>query len=136
MNFPKKNKRRLFYSVILFLLGFYLVFNYVVFKPHKTTAKVKSVFVGKASSFIDTIQKEGIKPWLNKMVTLKGKVDSKDNFGLVLRNGIYCQFKKQSDIGSVQLNQEVYIKGQIIGYDDLLEELKLNYCIIKNIQHD
>lgn len=136
MNFQKKNKKKLLYSIVLLVLGFYLVYNYIIYKPHKVVAKVKSEYIGNASDLLDSVKQNGIQPWLNKIVTLQGTVSSKDDFGVVLNGTIYCQFKKQSKITTINLEQTISLKGQIIGYDDLLEELKLNYCIIKNTQND
>ncbi|WP_299108194.1 hypothetical protein [uncultured Tenacibaculum sp.] len=134
MNFQKKNKKKLLYSLLVLLLGFYLVYNYIIYKPHKVVDKVKSEFVGNASDLLDSIKTQDIKLWLNKIVTIQGKVTSKDDFGIVLNEAIYCQLKKKSNIQSIKAEQSIALKGQIIGYDDLLEELKLKYCIIKNIQ--
>lgn len=134
MSFQKKNKKRLLYSLLVLLLGFYLVYNYIIYKPHKVVDKVKSEFVGNASDLLDSIKTKDITFWQNKIVTIQGKVTSKDDFGIVLNGAIYCQLKKKSNTLSINAEQSIALKGQIIGYDDLLEELKLKYCIIKNIQ--
>ncbi|WGH74326.1 hypothetical protein P8625_09375 [Tenacibaculum tangerinum] len=108
----------------------------MVYKPHETIDEVTSAYVGSAPDFLITLKNDGTTLWLNKTVTLKGKVTSKDDFGIVLNNAIYCQLKKQSDNQTINIEEAVSLKGQIIGYDDLLEELKLTNCIIKNTHND
>lgn len=136
MNFSKKNKKTLWYSLTLLLLGCYFVYNYVIYKPHRAVSKITSEYIGSASDFLIRLESEDTQNWLNKVVTLTGTVSLIDSSGVLLNNTIYCQFKNTSEIAVVQTKQSLSIKGQIIGYDDLLDELKLNYCTIKTTTHD
>ncbi|MGG6230102.1 hypothetical protein [Tenacibaculum sp. SDUM215027] len=134
MSFLKKNKKWIIPSIIFLLLGTTIFFNYI-YKPHKTTEELKAEFSGTASTFLSSL-KNDIAPWLNKTVILTGTVSSLDAEGITMNNSIYCQFRKDVKFKSLTINQPVTIKGIIIGYDDLLEELKINQCIIKKITND
>ena len=48
----------------------------------------------------------------------------------MLDHGIYCQLLNASDHKELTAGGEVKIKGRFIGYDDLLEEVKLDQCLI------
>ncbi|MEY8860762.1 hypothetical protein [Tenacibaculum singaporense] len=130
----KKNKKWLIPSVIFLLLGTTIFFNYI-YKSHKTTEELNAEFNGEASLFFTSL-KQDIKPWLNKTVILTGNVSSIDTEGVIIDKSIYCQFRKDVNFKLLTINQPITIKGVVIGYDDLLEELKVNQCIIKKTTND
>lgn len=127
MSLSKKNK------IILFLIitGFavvILVYNYAMKAPAKIETK-EVVFDGLAVDFIKNVQ-ESAAVWQNKVVVLKGNITSKDDKGITLENQIYCQFREDVNFSMLKTNTQIILKGRVIGYDDLLEEIKLDQCII------
>lgn len=130
MSFLKKNKKWLLPSITLLILGIFLAYSYV-YKPHQNTEDLKVDFKGEASTILSSIKGDSTL-WLNKVVELSGKVTSKDSKGITLNNSIYCQFREDTKTSEINIDDTITIKGQIIGYDDLLDELKINQCIIKN----
>ncbi|CAM1346042.1 hypothetical protein [Tenacibaculum crassostreae] len=134
MSFLKKNKKWLISSVILLILGIFLAYSYV-YKPHQNTESLKTDFEGEASTLLSSI-KDDSTLWLNKVVVLSGKVTSKDVKGITLNNSIYCQFREDTKTSEINIDDTITIKGQIIGYDDLLDELKINQCIIKKLTNE
>jgi hypothetical protein len=69
--------------------------------------------------------------WQDKIVLISGEISSLDDKGFVLSKNIYCILKEVSILKKITSKQNIIIKGRIIGYDDLLEELKLDQCIIQ-----
>ena len=65
--------------------------------------------------------------YLNKAIEIKGKVTAHENNLVTLDGKISCQLKTKE---KVDLNTLIVIKGRVTGYDDLLEELRLDHCII------
>lgn len=129
MSLKKRNKWLIF--ILIILLTFMVIgYNYV-YKSHKTTEELATNFKGKSNDFILLVNKKSSK-WINKTVELSGEITEKDALGVVLNNSIYCQFIKTTNTNDFKPNQIITIKGVVVGYDDLLEELKLNQCIIKN----
>jgi len=47
----------------------------------------------------------------------------------MLNDYIYC-VKDSTQKISIEPNENVVVKGRYIGFDDLLEEIKLDHCII------
>ena len=79
------------------------------------------------SSNVDVANKK----YLEKAIEISGKVISVKNKEVILENAIVCNFKNE-DI-SVKESQIITVKGRVVGYDDLMEEIKLDQCfIIKN----
>jgi len=128
MNLFLKNKRIVFVVVAL-MIAAYGMYKYA-YKPHETIESLTTSFVGDSSDFLIKIQ-ENPDNWQNKVVQLTGKISSKDKKGVLLNNSIYCQFRTASEVAKLKSLEKITIKGRIIGYDDLLEELKLDQCIIQ-----
>jgi uncharacterized protein YdeI (BOF family) len=128
MNLSKKSK--IFLSVIVLLLvAVFAVYKYSMQPPAKIESK-KVDFSGTSEALLNQVQKDAT-IWENKVVELTGVITSKDEKGITLSNQIYCQFREDVQAASLQNEQKITLKGRIIGYDDLLEELKLDQCIIQ-----
>ncbi|MFK8060436.1 MAG: hypothetical protein AB8B78_10135 [Polaribacter sp.] len=98
----------------------------------KAPAKIETkevVFDGLASDFLTKVQDDAA-VWQDKVVNLKGKITAIDSKGITLENQIYCQFREDVNFSSLKINTQITLKGRVIGYDDLLEEIKLDQCII------
>lgn len=82
------------------------------------------------SEFITNIETAN-KKYLEKAVAIKGKITASNAKDVVLDENIICRFKNQ-DL-SIKNGQSITVKGRIVGYDDLMGELKLDQCfVIKN----
>ena len=67
------------------------------------------------------------KKYLNKAVEITGKVTNITENVITLDGKVSCQLQVSEQ---VNLDSQVKIKGRVTGYDDLLEELKLDQCLI------
>jgi len=128
MSLSKRSKGVLI-AVIIVLIGGVSVYKYM-YKPHATIESLEVAFTGTSSDFLSKIQ-ENADAWQNKVVLLSGKITSTDAKGITLNESMYCQFRDVAKLTGLKTTQEIKIKGRIIGYDDLLEELKLDQCIIQ-----
>ena len=68
------------------------------------------------------------KKYLEKAVAITGTVTDNNPNQVIIDNSIICTLK--SPIASLKINQEVTLKGRVVGYDDLMGEIKLDQCII------
>lgn len=128
MNLSKKNKW-LFSFLLLGCLSFYSAYKYA-YQPHKTIENLKIDYSGNSNEFLEKI-KDMPSDWTNKIVQLKGVITSKNSKGITLNNNVFCQFKDDKNILKLKTSQQISIKGRVIGYDDLLDEIKLDQCIIQ-----
>ncbi|MFY0602655.1 MAG: hypothetical protein JXQ93_01815 [Flavobacteriaceae bacterium] len=128
MSLSKKSKILLLLAIGGILIAFG-VYSYA-YQAHKTIEEFSVEFDGKSNDFLIKIQ-ENDSIWQNKAVVLTGTITSKDTKGIMLDGSIYCQFRDSITLTTIENNQSIKIKGRIIGYDDLLEELKLDQCIIQ-----
>lgn len=128
MSLSKKSKV-IISLLILIAISVVVVYQYSMRPPKKIEAK-KVDFTGTSDAFLSKV-KEDFSIWQDKVVVLSGTITNNDGKGVTLSDQIYCQFREDVNINSIQNNQEIKIKGRVIGYDDLLEELKLDQCIIQ-----
>ncbi|WP_152611534.1 hypothetical protein [Psychroserpens damuponensis] len=108
----------------------YGVYNYT-YKAHKTIDELELKYSGTSEVFLKKI-KTNAKHWQNVVVQLNGTITAKDNKGITLNHSTYCQLDDVALLPSLEIAQKVTIKGRMIGYDDLLEEVKIDQTIIKN----
>jgi len=66
------------------------------------------------------------KKYLEKPVAVSGTVTSVNGTEVIIDNSVNCNFSKPD--ASVKSGQNVVIKGRVIGFDDLLGEVKLDQC--------
>lgn len=126
MSWLKKNKFLLL--IVIIVLGAYSGYKYA-YKPHKTIEELAINYKGSATEFISKAS-SNFTDWETKVVEINGTITSKDQGGVMLNEQIYCQLKDSTRLAKLTENQKIQIKGRVIGYDDLLEELKLNQCIL------
>ena len=128
MNLSRKSKRILIVFGALLIVG-YSSYKYV-FKPHKSIEQLELKFSGTSEAFLKKAD-GNVSTWEGMAIELKGVVTSIDKRGITLNGSIYCQLLDKNFVAVLQVGQDIRIKGRVIGYDDLLEEIKLDQTIIK-----
>ena len=66
------------------------------------------------------------KKYLEKPVLVSGVVTSVNDKEVILDNSVNCNFLAADK--TIKNNQSISVKGRVVGYDDLLGELKLDQC--------
>ncbi len=129
MSLSKKSKI-LIGLVLIIAIGGYFGYSYA-YKPHTAITDMEVAFTGNAADFLEKI-KENPESWTQgeKVVELTGVITAKDEKGISLNESIYFQLAEGTSTEALAEGQKTKIMGRIIGYDDLLEELKLDKAII------
>ena len=125
----KKSKTLRLSIVIIGLIALFcfLLYSYL-YQPHKSVQTTPAFFSGHSVEFHEQFNTD-YSILLTKTVEITGKVTSVVDKGFILDETIYCQLQPNQKMPST--SQMVSVKGTVIGYDDLLNELKLNECILK-----
>ncbi|MCG2610494.1 hypothetical protein LZZ90_03110 [Flavobacterium sp. SM15] len=119
--------------VVLILIGCYLVYSYL-YKDHRDIASEKGSYLVSALSINEEFKTDENKAnakYLDKTIDVYGKIskiDTAEN-ALIIDDKMFAVFKDQLPANLQQLSN-VKIKGRFIGYDDLLEEMKMDQCLI------
>ncbi|CAD0009222.1 OB-fold protein [Flavobacterium chungangense] len=68
--------------------------------------------------------------YLEKAIAIKGIVSKADQKQVILDNTIVCDLKELDP--AIKEDQEITLKGRVVGYDDLMGEIKLDECTVIN----
>jgi hypothetical protein len=129
MNLLKKNKVVFIASVMMVLaVGVVNVYQYISMSP-KDVVEITPEYVGDGTEF-NFLVTDNLTYWTGKVVQIIGKVTQLTEDGVVINGTIFCQFKNKDDLQSIVENQEINIKGKLVGFDEILMEIKLAQCIL------
>jgi len=128
MSLSKKNKITLIILIVVILAG-YSTYKYT-YQPHKSIDEIAVKFSGSSQDFLEKVKTEAT-PWQDVIVQLTGTITAIDKKGITLINSIYCQLEKGNTTTNLKAGQTITVKGRMIGFDDLLEEIKLDQTSIK-----
>ena len=70
------------------------------------------------------------KKYLEKPVAISGIITSVNGKEVILDNSVNCSLIIATN--SIKKDQKVTIKGRVVGYDDLLGEVRLDQCNLSN----
>lgn len=123
-------RNRIIIFIVFIILGI-VGYNYI-YQSHRdienenaqyeiTSNKIASEFI---ESAIETETK-----YLNTTIEVIGMVSEKDSSTITLDDKVFCQFNT-SFKNTIVFDSKIKIKGRVIGYDDLLEQVKLDQCTI------
>jgi hypothetical protein len=129
--------KRKYKILIVLLIGVGLVgfvsYNYIMtggardLTTEKTDFEVSSKAI--VTEFTNNIEAAN-KKYLEKAVVIEGIVTKITDKELIIDNNIICELKNIDK--TIKENQLITIKGRIMGYDDLMGELKLDQCFTNN----
>ncbi|MBN8567298.1 MAG: hypothetical protein J0M25_11265 [Flavobacteriales bacterium] len=131
----KKNKLKFFLLLIGVSAVFTAVFLYFyLYKDHRNIGQEKAQFtlsvVELSNAFIENSE-ESSRKFADKTIETYGKISSVDtiNNSLMVDEKLFFTLSK-TDLKDLRVNQTIKVKGRFVGYDDLLEELKMDQCSI------
>lgn len=125
-------KSKIFIGILLVCIIGYFLFNAIMNIGSRDLESEKAEFVISAvdvSNEFSTNSQMATTKYLNKAIEISGTVTNITANVVILDGKISCQLQKAQKLG---LNTIVKVKGRVTGYDDLLEELKLDQCSIIN----
>tara|TARA_R110002049_G_scaffold53121_4_gene148841 strand:+ start:12427 stop:12804 length:378 start_codon:yes stop_codon:yes gene_type:complete len=120
-------KRKTLYLilVIVVIIGSYFVYQYL-YKDHRDIASEVSVMEISASDILTLFNDGDGEALLNKTLTVTGTVTQLESQSLTMNESVHCVFSEAIEMAST--GQMIKVKGRCIGYDDLLEIIKLDQC--------
>lgn len=124
----------LFSLVFLFLLGIG-AYNFL-YKSHRDFATEETLSINSVTDFLKLFNEnetEANKKYLNKVIESNGIITDVDlkNKSITIDEVIFASFD-ETNMLTFKINSKIHYKGRFIGYDELLEEIKLDNCTIIN----
>jgi len=126
-----KKIKFLIIGVIIGLISVYIIYN----KPHKDYSRLKADLSIKANTLlaeynINEVRSNGF--YLNKNLLVEGIIsDIVGTTIIILENGVVCNLDpSQIRPENLIIGTLVSVRGRCIGFDDLLEEVRLDHSFI------
>lgn len=126
-------KNKLLIFLIVFIIGAFLLYNYI-YKSHRDIASEKESFALSVSDLnLEFSKNDSLAnaKYLDKVIIIYGKITSVDlsSKSIVVDKLLSVTLKEQTS--NLKDGDSIQLKGRFIGYDDLLEELKMDECTIE-----
>lgn len=105
-----------------------LAYNYI-YKDHRDIKSEQAVYSLNSTDLINefTVNPSASeKKYLNKTIEVIGNISDLNEYDLTLDDNIFCQFNSKIETQS----NNIKIKGRFLGFDNLLEQIKLDQCNI------
>ncbi len=124
------------FKIALFFLAFlllaFLAYSYI-YKSHRDISSESVIAVTSAQllSEFKLDETAANQKYLDKAIEVEGKITQVDTkeFFFVLDGKLFAVFQKK-DFKVVNMSSPIVLKGRLIGYDNLLEEFKMDNCVI------
>ncbi len=123
-------KRKLIVLLVLMLLAF-AGYKYI-YQDHRDIQKEQSEYVINSNFLANEFSQNSIdseKKYLNKTIEISGVITEINNSDITLNNSVFCQFNNTIN-RTLNIKDTITIKGRCIGYDDLLELVKIDQSAI------
>lgn len=125
-------RRNVIILIVLLILAI-AGYNYI-YQDHRNIQEEQPEFTVTSASiheeFTNNFKDSELK-YSDKTILVSGNISEIHHNSITLNEKIFCQF--DTDFAeSVQLNSAITVKGRFIGYDDLLEQIKLDQCTVVN----
>jgi|TARA_B110000971_G_scaffold81897_1_gene83996 hypothetical protein len=122
-------RNKIIFSLIL-VFGIIIAYNYM-YPDHRSISEETVSYTLDADSlfneFTEDSQQAELK-YLDQTIIVSGVITSINANSVTISNKIYGQFETLNS--DLKVNDSIAVKGRCIGYDDLLEEIKLDQCSI------
>lgn len=117
----------------LLLIGFIAIIGYnYLYQDHVDVNQSKAVASFTATELQELFTDQNLQNdqrALDQIIEVEGKVTNVDKNTILLDEQIFIELS--ADI-KLKENQVIIIKGRCLGYDDLLEEVKIDQAVLMN----
>lgn len=126
-------KKKLLIFLIVFISVAVLLYGYI-YKSHRDIANEKESFALSVSDLkADFSNNDSLAnaKYLDMVIVIYGKISNIDlpSKSIVVDESLSATLKEQSS--GLKVGDSIQLKGRFIGYDDLLEEFKMDECSIQ-----
>ncbi len=115
---------------LILVIGIIVAFNYL-YPEHRSISEESVSFRMSAESLFSEFTEDASQAelkYLDQTILVLGVISAVDSKSVTISNKIYGQFETLNS--DLKVNDSIAVKGRCIGYDNLLEEIKLDQCSI------
>jgi uncharacterized protein YacL len=120
-------------TLLIIILLIVTTYFYVLNGGARNISSEKTLFVVNTKSITNEFKSNidsANKKYLDKTIAISGIITAIKNHEVILNNIIICNFKNTDN--SLKVDQNISVKGRLVGFDDLMGELKLDQCSLNN----
>jgi len=113
--------------LVLIIIGV-IAYNYI-YQEHRDIKSEQAEFEVNVTDLVNEFAinpSASEKKYLNKTIEVQGTITELNDYDLTLDDKVFCQFISNIEVQSGTIK----IKGRFIGYDNLLEQVKIDQCSI------
>jgi hypothetical protein len=124
-----KLKKAVFVLFLFLLIGTF-GYNYILRGGGRNIQSEESVYRVSSNEIKNEFSNNidvATKKYLNKTIEISGSISGVKDSVVTIDETIFCKMKSFENISE---NQLATIKGRFVGFDDLMNELKLDECSI------
>ena len=128
-----RSRKWIYPLLILLVAGFIIGYNYI-YQDHRNIKSEKAAFTLSADFLIQDFksnEETATSKYLNQTIEVRGKLTAIEDASIVLDQVVFFALSEnETPPKSSQLQSEIRVKGRCIGFDSLLEEVKLDQASI------
>jgi hypothetical protein len=134
MKLNKTFKKVLIIGVVLgVIVGSWAVW-YVFFKPHRNVGNETAAYTMTSAALSDAFKSDtaAMSKYIDKAILIEGPVSAMDGSHISFEN-IICNIDSADlpKLSTVKVGQSVKVQGRLTTYNDLMEEIMMDQCVIK-----
>ena len=124
--------KKVIIGLIIVALAVFGVYKYV-YQSHRDIKTESASFTIEAKTVLQEFasnQESATTKYLNKTIEVSGLITEIEGNSVVLDESVFSSFIEGTDMSGVINGANLRIKGRCIGYDELLEQVKLDQSSI------
>mgnify|MGYP000197278422 CR=1 FL=1 len=117
--------------LIFLIIAAVITYNYI-YQDHRNIENETAEFVMTSDEVTQLFSENSSASeqlLLNKTIEVSGLISDINNTEITIENTVFCQFTNQIKTTALK-GSKIKIKGRFIGYDDLLEQVKIDQSIL------
>ena len=125
------SKRKIFFIFSSVVAIAFAAYSYI-YKDHRDISKENARYNLTSAALSTAFEEDyqiATQKYLNQTILLRGSITEVESQALILDNRVYMTLETTLD-SSLRIGAIVAIKGRCIGYDELLEWVKLDQAIL------
>lgn len=134
MKLSSNTKKVLWVIVLIGLVVGAWTIWYVFYKPHRNVASEKPAYTMTTQGLIDAFKTDttATAKYIDKAILLEGPVSALEGTHLSFGN-ITCNMDSAqlANVKKLTVGQSVKVQGRLTTYNDLMEEILLDQCVLK-----
>ena len=126
-------RKYIYFGIVVLVLSIIATYNYI-YQEHRNIKTEKADFYIESTVFgkeYETDTKKATEKYLDKTIQISGIITEIESDNFTLDNYVVC-YGDSITIKKIVLNIKLFVKGRIIGYDELLGLIKLDQVSIIN----